>query len=290
MTTEVRSHAAECLPAGALIGMIHVGSLPGTPNAVATVDELARVAAAEARVLSDAGFDAIIVENMHDTPYVHGRQGPEIVAAMTRVVLAVREVARVPLGVQVLSGGNKEALAVAQAAGGAFIRCENFVFSHVADEGLLAEAEAGPLLRYRRLIGADGGANGGTGRGDGSAEGRVAVYADLKKKHASHALTADISIDRAAEAAAYFGADGLIVTGGWTAEPADADEVKRVKRATGLPVLVGSGVTPTNAADLLEHADGLIVGSFIKAGGHWANGPDAERCRALVETVRAARR
>ena len=30
-----------------------------------------------------------------------------------------------------------------------FIRAENFVFSHVADEGIMPDASAGPLLRYR---------------------------------------------------------------------------------------------------------------------------------------------
>jgi hypothetical protein len=102
-------------------------------------------------ILADAGFDAIIIENMHDAPYVHGdRLGPEIVAAMTRVGTEVASAVSCPLGVQILSGGNRHALAVAQSIGGSFIRCENFVYAHVADEGLLPEAEAGPLLRYRK--------------------------------------------------------------------------------------------------------------------------------------------
>lgn len=47
-----------------------------------------------------------------------------------------------------------------------FIRAEGFVFSHVADEGLL-NACAGDLLRYRKLIGAD----------------HVRIFTDIKKKH-----------------------------------------------------------------------------------------------------------
>ena len=44
---------------------------------------------------------------MHDAPYVHGDDlGPEIVASMTRVAHAVRQAVGVPLGVQILSGGN----------------------------------------------------------------------------------------------------------------------------------------------------------------------------------------
>lgn len=246
--------------------MVHAGALPGTPASSEGVAELARRALAEARTLCDAGFDALIVENMHDRPYVHGRQGPEVVAAMTRIVAEVVGAVEVPVGVQVLSGGEREALAVAHATGGSFVRCENFVYAHVADEGLLAEAVAGPLLRYRRAIGAGG----------------VRVMCDIKKKHASHALTADLTIEDAAHAAEFCGADGVIVTGAFTGEPTDPDQVRRVRGSTGLPVWVGSGVTPERLGPLLASADALIVGSWIKHGGVWSNGPDPDRCAAIV--------
>ncbi|MFN7021156.1 MAG: BtpA/SgcQ family protein [Phycisphaerales bacterium] len=263
--------AQDRLPNRALIGMVHVGALPGTPRGGMPVEELCRRAAVEAKVLADAGFDALIVENMHDRPYVHGRKGPETVSVLTRVGMAVKAAApSLPMGFQVLSGGNREAIAVALAVGGRFIRCENFVFAHVADEGLLERAEAGPLLRYRRDIGAAG----------------VRVYADLKKKHASHAITSDVSLAEAAEAAEFFGADGVIVTGIATGKPTSLADVKEVRRATRLPLLVGSGVTPESVAPLLEHADGLIVGSFIKKGGVWTGAIDPARCRAIVKARR----
>ncbi|MEQ8770573.1 MAG: BtpA/SgcQ family protein [Phycisphaerales bacterium] len=257
----------------ALIGMVHVGALPGTPRAAARIDELAEAAAAEARVLAEAGFDAIIVENMHDAPYVHGDAlGPEIVAGMTRAAHAVTNAVSVPVGVQILSGGNAHALAVCSATGASFIRCENFVFSHVADEGLLDRAEAGPLLRYRRSIGAE----------------HIKVFCDIKKKHASHAITADVSLAEAAHAAAFFGADGVIVTGSATGAPTSPSDVAEVRSATKLPVLVGSGVTPDDAAKLLEHADALIVGSWIKREGHWSNPVDPGRAAKLIRAARAS--
>ena len=248
--------------------MVHVGALPGTPHSQKGVREIATQAAGEARVLIEAGFDALIIENMHDAPYVNGPHDPAVTAAMTRVGVAVREVIgeRVPLGVQVLSRGEREALAVASAIGAEFIRCENFVFAHVADEGLMAEAAAGPLLRYRRAIGAE----------------RIRIFADVKKKHASHALTADISLGEAAEAAALFGADGLIVTGTATGKATRPDDVAAVRGATKLPVLVGSGVTPEQVRVLFRHADGLIVGSFIKRDGVWSNPIEGARCRQIV--------
>lgn len=67
---------------------------------------------------------------------------------------------------QILAGGNQQALAVALAAGLDFIRAEGFIFSHVADEGLM-NACAGELLRYRKHIGAN----------------NVNILTDIKKKH-----------------------------------------------------------------------------------------------------------
>ena len=67
----------------ALVGMIHVGALPGTPAARESVDALVHSAVAEARVYRDAGYTALMIENMHDRPYLKGGAGPEITAAMT---------------------------------------------------------------------------------------------------------------------------------------------------------------------------------------------------------------
>ena len=121
----------------ALIGMIHVGALPGTPAAHRSIDQVVADAVAEARVYRDAGFTALAIENMHDRPYVKSPAAPEVVAAMAVVGREVKRETALPLGVQVLAGANREAIAVAQASGAQFVRVEGFVFAHVADEGLL---------------------------------------------------------------------------------------------------------------------------------------------------------
>lgn len=61
----------------------------------------------------------MIVENMHDVPWPRPEQlGPETVSAMTVVCSEVRRVQTgFPVGVQILSSGNRAALAVAKAAG-----------------------------------------------------------------------------------------------------------------------------------------------------------------------------
>jgi hypothetical protein len=48
----------------ALIGVIHVGALPGAPRGNETVDALATAAAADARAYREAGFSGLMVENI----------------------------------------------------------------------------------------------------------------------------------------------------------------------------------------------------------------------------------
>lgn len=251
-----------------LIGMVHVGALPGTPAARLSMAALVDAALADARVYRELGFDAILVENMHDVPYVRD-PGPEVVAAMTRLCSEVRGLG-LPTGIQVLAGANREALAVALAAGLDFARVEGFVYVHVADEGLI-EACAGDLLRYRHQIGAE----------------PIAVFADIKKKHSSHAITADVDIAETARTAEFFGADGVVVTGTRTAVAAAPDDLRAVRAATGIPVLIGSGLTAANLGEFLPLADGFIVGSDAKVGGTWANPVCRERAARLVQAFRA---
>jgi hypothetical protein len=257
----------------AVLGMIHVGALPGTPRSSEPLEALVARAREEARTYAEAGVDGIMIENMHDVPYLKGTVGPEIAAGMTAVGLAVREVSDRPLGVQILAAANREALAVALASGAAFVRVENFAYAHVADEGLMPTAEAGPLLRYRRQIGAE----------------HVQIIADVKKKHSSHALTGDVPLAEAARTTEFFGAQALVVTGTATADPPAPEDVATVKEAVSVPVCIGSGVTAENLPALWPHADVFIVGSYFKSDGLWSNPVDSERVAGFMNTVRQLR-
>jgi membrane complex biogenesis BtpA family protein len=254
--------------APALIGMLHLAALPGSPGARLSLEAIAEAATAEALIYHDAGFSGLMIENMHDRPYLKRAAGPETVAAMARIGSEVRRLVSLPLGVQVLAGANREAIAVAHACGGSFVRVEGFVFAHLADEGLI-EADAGALLRYRRSIGAEA----------------VRVFADVKKKHASHALSADVDVVETARAAEFFLADGVIVTGTATGRATDAAEVAAVHDAVGIPVWVGSGVTPENLGGF-HGADGFIVGSSVKQDGVWSNPLDRSRVAAVASAFR----
>jgi len=112
------------------------------------------------------------------------------------------------------------------------------------------------------------------------------VFADIKKKHSAHAITADVDIVETAKAAEFFTVDGVIVTGLATGEPAEPDEVAAVANAVSVPTLVGSGLTPENM-NKFSNADALIVGSSVKKDGLWSNPIDVERTRLLVQAFRS---
>jgi membrane complex biogenesis BtpA family protein len=244
----------------ALVGMVHVPALPGSPNWAGDMRAVLDSCARDADALVEGGCDAIIVENMHDLPYLKGGVPPETTAAMARATAVVVK-RGLPVGVQVLAAANREALGVAVAAGASFIRAEAFAYAHVADEGWL-DATAAPLLRARAALRAD-----------------VAVWADIKKKHASHAVTADLSLGEIARGSAFCGADALIVTGVETGSPTSVADIEAA-RVAKLPVAVGSGVDATNAGDYAS-ADAVIVGTALKEGGDWRAPVDAARVKAV---------
>jgi membrane complex biogenesis BtpA family protein len=248
-----------------IIGMIHIGALPGTPASRQSIDQIIAQAGQEAAIYRDCRIDGVIIENMHDVPYLRGSVGPEIVAAMAVIGRRVKQESQLPTGIQILAGANIEAIAVAHAAGLDFIRAEGYAFAHVADEGLI-ESSAARVLRYRRMIGAD----------------RVQVWADVKKKHSSHAITADITLGATAEAVEFMRGDAVIVTGNVTGDPPRPQDVQEIKAHCRLPVLIGSGIDADNIADFYQTADGFIIGSYFKVDGHWANEIDSGRVEKLM--------
>lgn len=255
-----------------VIGMIHVGALPGTPANAANLHQLEADAVREAKLYRDAGIDGVMLENMHDTPYLRGRAGPEIVAAMAVIARVVKDTSCLPCGVQILAAANVEAIAVAHAAGLDFIRAEGFAFAHVADEGII-QSSAAELLRYRRSIGGE----------------RVQIWADVKKKHSSHAITSDVGIGETAHAVEFMRGDAVIVTGVITGKAPNPEDVREVKSATRLPVILGSGVTAANIATFAAEADAFIVGSEFKVAGHWAGAVDVRRVRRFLKALQPMR-
>ncbi len=255
----------------AFIGVIHLLPLPGSPRWGGNLDPVLERAEREAELLTEGGANGIIVENFGDAPFRIGRVEPETVAAMTRAVELVCRASPLPVGVNMLRNDALSALAVAVSAGAQFIRVNIHYGTMAADEGMVT-GEAFATLRRRRLLGAED----------------VSILADVLVKHATPLGAPDLGLT--ARETAYRGlADGLIVTGPVTGQPAVPDDVATVRRAVpDRPLLVGSGVDAHNAARFLPGADGAIVGTSLKEGGIIANPIDLARVIATAEAFREA--
>ena len=225
-------------------------------------------ALADARALVDNGMDAIIVENYGDVPFSAGRVAASTVSAMTVIAHEIRRaLPSTPLGVNVLKSDPRSALAVATAVGARFIRVNVLAGAVVADQGIV-QTDAYDLLRDRRLLGVE-----------------VAIFADVQGKHAVPLAPVELE-QQARDLASRSLADGLVVSGRATGDATPIDDVKRVRSAVpDVPILVGSGVTPETAADLLSLADALIVGTSLKRDGDVSKPVDPERVRRLVDAV-----
>ncbi len=251
-----------------LIGMVHVRALPSSPLNKMSLEEIVSKSVEEALIYKKSGFDAVMIENMHDRPYIAVKADPVVIASMAIIGHEVKRATSMPLGVQILTAANKEALAVALASSSDFIRAEAFTFAHIAHSGFI-NACAGELVRYRKEIGSN-----------------ALIFADIKKKHAAHSITSDVDIASQARTAERFLADALIVTGQETGMPASIEDVKVASKSVNIPVLIGSGINYKNIINYLPFADGFIVGSSLKKESFWYNEIDKKAVDKLVEVVK----
>ena len=255
-----------------LIGMVHLPPLPGAPRFSGDRKRLRGRALADAFGLVESGFDALLVENFGDAPYYPDDVPKSTVAEMTAVVRELGIGVDSPCGVNVLRNDAEAALSVAAAGGASFVRVNVHTGSRVTDQGVI-DGAAHETLRLRDRLDTD-----------------AAILADVAVKHSAPVGERDTAA--VAEETILRGlADGLVVSGPATGEPADADELKTVlDRRDGVdpsvPVFVGSGVTPDNVAALRDIADGLIVGTALKENGETAAPVDPDRAEALVEAAR----
>ena len=116
-----------------IIGMIHLKALPGTPKYQHDSSYIIQEALKEADIYKTAGIDAIMIENMHDVPYLKAQVGHEISTIIAIVAHEIKQRTQLPVGIQILAGANVEAMAAAKASNVDIIRAEGFVFADVSD-------------------------------------------------------------------------------------------------------------------------------------------------------------
>ncbi|WP_048149892.1 BtpA/SgcQ family protein [Palaeococcus ferrophilus] len=250
-----------------LIGMVHLKPLPGSYLYEGDFDTVIEAALRDARVLEEAGFDAVMVENFGDVPFPK-YVDKTTVAAFTAVAKAIRDEVSLPLGINVLRNDGIAAYSIAYAVKANFIRVN--VLSGVAytDQGII-EGIAHELGMLRKRL-----------------PSKIKVLADVHVKHAVHFGDFEDSIRDTVERGL---ADAVVISGKATGKPVNVEKLALAKRTSPVPVIVGSGTSYDNLPGLWKYADGFIVGTWTKREGKVENEVSPERARRLVELAKNLR-
>ena len=232
---------------GIVIGAVHFMPLLGYPK-FPGIMAVSRNALYDLRAFSRGGVDAVIFENNYDIPHTV-EAGAGTAASMAYLGAELTRAARIPVGVNVLWNDFKTSLALAKILKLSFIRVPVFVDTVKTDCGVI-KGNAREVIAFRKKIKAE----------------QVALFTDIHVKHSK--LLSRFSLVESARRAMHAGSDGLIITGQWTGDAPNLDELARVRKMIGrFPIIVGSGADKNNVAALLRYANGVIVGTSLKQGG-----------------------
>lgn len=249
-----------------LIGMLHCPPLPGSPQFAGDSAAVFDRVFSDAEMLVSGGFRSLMLENFGDTPFLPGCVSHVTIAHLTNLAREVRvRYPHVELGINVLRNDGCAALAIAHATGASFIRVNVLCGARVTDQGLI-QGIAHDLLRLRSQLGATS----------------IRILADVDVKHSAPLAARPIG-EEVKDAIERGHADAIIVSGPATGSVVETSHLNEaISAAGGVPVLIGSGVSEENIASLLKVADGVIIGSSLKADGQVTAPVDISHVQRLL--------
>jgi membrane complex biogenesis BtpA family protein len=258
----------------AVIGMIHLAPLPGTPHHVdGSFGETLRTAVDSALALKRGGADGCLlqtVERVYRTDDVSDPARTAALALITRAVADATAGGGFQIGVQLMRNAVSASLAVAKVAGGTFVRASALVGMTLSPQGMVTP-DPMAIAEYRRKIGAEG----------------IGLIPDIDSMHFSW-FGGGRTTGQVAKAARGAGADAVCL--GHPDEETTLRMIASVRaEAPGLPVVLAGHTDHGNAARLLAAADGAFVGTCLEPAG-WGGRIDLDLVRAYVDVVRATER
>lgn len=250
--------------------MIHLRPLPGSPGFGGDFSAVLERAVGDASVLAEAGFPAVMVENLGDSPYFPDRVPPVTVAAMTEAIGEIQRATGLEVGVNVLRNDAVAALSIAAVTGSSFIRVNVLTGVMFTDQGIIS-GRAHEVVRLKAALAP-----------------RVLILADVHVKHAVPPV--GLTLEQAASDTWHRGgADALVVSGESTGRPVDVEALRRVRLACpDAPIVIGSGATPATVGELAKLSDSVIVGSALKVDGRPSAPVDPRRAADMAKAAREA--
>lgn len=251
-----------------VIGVVHLLPLPGSPKFDGDLDLIFDRSLEEVRLLRQGGVDGVIIENFHDMPFLKDQVPLEQFGIMASILTLAKQELNIPLGVNVHFNDWKAEIALAYACKAQFVRVEGFVDTIITASGIV-EPCCAEVTRYRKLLGV---------------QDEIQIWADIHPKYSKNVIPN--LLQESARMAEEALADSIIVTGETTGAETPLDDIRKVKSAVNLPVLVGSGTNLSNLTETLSIADGVIVGSAFKNSGNTHEKVSLERISQFMKTAR----
>ena len=229
-----------------IIGALHFPPLLGYPD-FPGFEVAYKNALSDLKAFSNGGVDAVIFENNYDISH-QIMVNPETIVAMTYLGEKIKKQSTLPIGISTLWNDYKTSLSIAKTLGLKFIRIPVFV-DRVRTSCGLVEPVYKQAVKYRQQLKAN----------------NVLLFTDIHVKHSK--IISKYNLYQSAQMAIKNGSDALIITGNWTGQAPNIDELKKLKNSVGnFPIFIGSGADHKNIKTLLQYANGVIVSTSLKEG------------------------
>ena len=245
--------------------MVHLPPLIKPFGASNSIEDILEISIQDAITLENAGFDAVLIENYHDTPYPKYRLDDTKFLLMSSLVNKIISNMKVPCGVNLLRNACVQALIMATVNQGSFIRCNIYEGAYVTDQGII-ESVADEVQQKRREF-----------------RSKVKILADVHVKHATPLGQHPFSLMESAKNALNRGnADAIVVSGRTSGTLIDVTRLKNFVQSSKIKPILGSGLTIRNLSEVFPYISGAIVGSSIKVTDLYSP-VDIEKAKTLAK-------
>lgn len=252
-----------------VIAMVHLEALPGDPayDPQKGIDWVVERSRQDLLALQSGGVDAVMFSNERSLPYMT-KVEPITTVCMARVITELAHELDIPFGVNVLWDATAS-IDLAVATGAKFVR-EIFTGVYASDFGLW-DTNCGEVIRHQHAI------HGQDVKLLFNIFPEASVY--LQERTPENIARSTVFNTKP---------DGLCVSGLTAGSETDTQLLEKIKlSAKEIPVFANTGVNLSNVEEQLRIADGVIVGTTFKRGGHIWNEVDADRTKEFMQRAKS---